>query len=62
MNQPSTSRPISYRTVGVLGGMGALATVDFLQKLVTSTPASCDQEHIPLLATRGTLASGIWLS
>ncbi|MFZ4480624.1 MAG: aspartate/glutamate racemase family protein [Rhodoferax sp.] len=29
--------------------MGALATVDFLQKLVMATPATCDQKHIPLL-------------
>jgi aspartate racemase len=29
--------------------MGALATVDFLQKLVAATPANCDQEHIPML-------------
>lgn len=37
------------RTVGVLGGMGPLATVDFLRKLVDSTPAANDQDHIPLL-------------
>lgn len=35
--------------VGVLGGMGPLATVDFLRKVVEETPASCDQEHIPLV-------------
>lgn len=35
--------------VGVLGGMGPLATVDFLRKIVEETPASCDQEHIPLV-------------
>jgi aspartate racemase len=35
--------------IGVLGGMGPLATVDFLQKIVTSTPATCDQDHVPLL-------------
>lgn len=34
---------------GVLGGMGPLATVDFLHKLVLATPASRDQEHIPTL-------------
>jgi aspartate racemase len=38
-----------HTTVGVLGGMGALATVDFLQKLVLATPANCDQDHISLL-------------
>lgn len=35
--------------VGVLGGMGPLATVDFLRKVLDSTPASCDQEHVPLV-------------
>ncbi|MFN8735561.1 MAG: aspartate/glutamate racemase family protein, partial [Betaproteobacteria bacterium] len=36
-------------TLGVLGGMGAMATVDFLRKLVEATPAERDQEHIPLI-------------
>ena len=35
--------------VGVLGGMGPLATVDFLHKLITATPATCDQDHIPVI-------------
>ncbi len=35
--------------IGVLGGMGPLATVDFLHKVVSSTPATCDQDHVPLL-------------
>ena len=35
--------------VGVIGGMGPLATADFLTKLVKSTAAKCDQEHIPVL-------------
>ncbi|SMF53918.1 cysteate racemase [Pseudogulbenkiania subflava] len=33
--------------VGVLGGMGPLATVDFLHKLILATPAGRDQEHVP---------------
>ena len=33
--------------IGVLGGMGPLATVDFLHKLIEETPATRDQEHIP---------------
>lgn len=33
--------------LGVLGGMGPLATVDFLDKLVRLTPARRDQEHLP---------------
>lgn len=35
--------------IGVLGGMGPLATVDFMDKLVKLTPASRDQEHIPVI-------------
>ena len=36
--------------LGVLGGMGPMATVDFLAKLIKATPASCDQDHIPIIA------------
>lgn len=35
--------------IGILGGMGPAATVDFIDKLVKLTPAQCDQEHLPLL-------------
>jgi aspartate racemase len=34
------------RTVGILGGMGPAATVDFYDKLVRATPASRDQDHL----------------
>lgn len=37
------------RLVGVLGGMGPMATVDFLAKVIALTPARCDQEHVPLI-------------
>ncbi len=33
----------------MLGGMGPLASADFLTKLASATAASCDQEHIPVL-------------
>lgn len=36
--------------IGVLGGLGPAATVDFLDQLVRLTPASCDQDHLPVLA------------
>ncbi|MEQ9465416.1 MAG: amino acid racemase [Haliea sp.] len=36
-------------TVGVLGGMGPEATVDFMARVIAATPASCDQDHIHLL-------------
>ncbi len=35
--------------VGVVGGVGPAATVDFLAKIVRSTPAGRDQEHVKLL-------------
>lgn len=41
--------PSRKRLIGVLGGMGPAATVDFLAKVVALTPATTDQEHVPLL-------------
>jgi aspartate racemase len=35
--------------IGVFGGMGPAATVDFLDKLVQLTPAKRDQEHLPIV-------------
>lgn len=35
--------------LGVLGGMGPMATVDFMAKVVRNTPASRDQDHIPMV-------------
>lgn len=35
--------------VGVVGGVGPAATVDFLAKIVANTPASCDQDHIKVI-------------
>lgn len=37
--------------VGVLGGMGPLATLDFMRKMLEATPASSDQEHVPVVAS-----------
>jgi aspartate racemase len=36
-------------TIGILGGMGPLATVDFVTKIIRQTPATRDQDHLPLL-------------
>ena len=36
-------------TVGLLGGMGPLATLDFMSRLVRLTPAQSDQDHLRLL-------------
>lgn len=35
--------------IGVLGGMGPLATVDFFNKVLAATPARGDADHVPLL-------------
>jgi aspartate racemase len=35
--------------IGVLGGMGPLATVDFMRRVVELTHARCDQEHLPMI-------------
>ena len=35
--------------LGVLGGMGPAATVDFLDKVVRLTPAERDQDHLPVV-------------
>jgi aspartate racemase len=38
--------------IGILGGMGPLATVDFFERVIQLTSAAgatCDQEHLPLL-------------
>lgn len=35
--------------IGVLGGMGPVATADFFSKLICATAASGDEDHIPLL-------------
>lgn len=37
------------RTVGIFGGMGPAATVDFYDKLVRATPGSRDQEHLGIV-------------
>lgn len=36
-------------TVGILGGMGPLATVDLFEKIVRCTPARSDQEHLKII-------------
>jgi aspartate racemase len=35
--------------IGVLGGMGPAATLDFMAKLVRLTPAEREQDHLPLV-------------
>lgn len=42
------------KTIGIIGGMGPLATADLFQKIVRHTKASCDQEHIHILIDNNT--------
>jgi aspartate racemase len=37
------------RRVGILGGMGPAATIDLVRKIIDHTPASRDQDHVPLV-------------
>ncbi len=47
MVRPMTTQ--ANKTVGVLGGMGPGASIDFMSKVVALTPAERDQEHIRML-------------
>lgn len=37
------------KTVGIIGGMGPEATVDFMAKIIKNTPAQIDQQHLHML-------------
>jgi aspartate racemase len=37
--------------IGVIGGMGPLATVDFMHKVILATAAEGDEQHVPLLVS-----------
>ena len=45
----TASPPDTSLTVGVLGGMGPDATVDFMAKVLAATPAGADQDHVHML-------------
>ncbi|NLU24564.1 MAG: amino acid racemase [Clostridiales bacterium] len=42
------------KTIGIIGGMGPLATADLFRKIVVHTQASCDQDHIHILIDNNT--------
>lgn len=44
-----SERRAGEKTVGVIGGMGPEATVDFLRRLVAATPARDDRDHLHVL-------------
>ena len=37
------------KRLGILGGMGPAATAEFYRRLIEQKPASCDQDHIPVV-------------
>ena len=60
-------RQSNDRVLGVLGGMGPLASAQFMLRLTLLTPATRDQEHIPAILwsdprvpdrTKGKLSGG----
>ncbi len=42
------------KKIGILGGMGPLATVDLFNKIISMTNAHCDNEHIHILIDNNT--------
>lgn len=42
------------KAIGVIGGMGPLATVDIFRKIVLHTRAQTDQEHLRVLIDNNT--------
>lgn len=39
----------AHKVVGVIGGMGPAATVDFMARVMAHTPAESDQQHLHML-------------
>ncbi|WED24829.1 amino acid racemase [Vibrio sp. JC009] len=37
------------KKLGILGGMGPMATIDFARRILDKSPALSDQEHIPMI-------------
>ncbi len=49
MHELSNDLSDAARVVGVIGGMGPEATVDFMSKVIALTPASGDEDHVRML-------------
>ena len=47
----SSKSTLGAGVVGVLGGMGPLATIDFMQKMLAATVADTDQDHVPVVVS-----------
>ncbi|SFN40007.1 aspartate racemase [Formivibrio citricus] len=44
----ASAMPAPFR-LGIVGGVGPAATVDFMNKIIRNTPAGCDQDHIKIV-------------
>ncbi|UNC92228.1 cysteate racemase [Candidatus Contubernalis alkaliaceticus] len=42
------------RTIGILGGMGPLATLDLFEKIIRNTDVTKDQDHLPIIIYNNT--------
>ncbi len=51
LSHPQPGHPQADRPplLGILGGMGPLATVDLMRKIIERTPARSDADHMPML-------------
>ena len=47
-------KTVKKKTIGILGGMGPLATADLFQKIISITEAGKDQDHIRVLIDSNT--------
>lgn len=42
------------KKIGIIGGMGPLATADLFTKIIKASDAKCDNEHIPIIIDNNT--------
>ena len=49
MTEASASETRPRRVVGVIGGLGPAATLDFFDRVLKATPAAGDQDHLRLI-------------
>lgn len=45
---------MAKKIIGILGGMGPTATADLFNKIIVSTKAACDQEHLHVIIDSNT--------
>lgn len=49
LQKETKSKNMSKKTLGIVGGMGPLATAEFFYEVVNLTRASCDADHIHVI-------------